>query len=211
MPELLEEWQRLEAVEPARAARLAEPIRTLENWDYVASVDSWETTLFVLWADRYLNTNEAAKRDRWARVEVFEEVVKTLIATWGTWRTPWGELNRVQRPDASGQVPFDDALLSLPVAGAPGWLGSVFTSYTRQPEGRRRRYGVHGNSFVKIIEFGPQVRARSILTFGQSGNPTSPHFFDQAPLYSRKMFKPAWFSLEEIEARAARVYQPGSE
>jgi acyl-homoserine-lactone acylase len=65
---------------------------------------------------------------------------------------------------------------------------------------------VHGNSFVKVIEFGPEIRGRSILTFGQSGDPASAHYFDQAPLYSGKRFKPAWFSREEVEANAERVY-----
>ena len=93
----------------------------------------------------------------------------------------------------------------------PGWLGSVFTYSAAQSTGQRRRYGVHGNSIVKVIEFGPRVRARSILTFGQSGDPESPHYFDQAPLYSRMQFKPSWFAREEISANAEKVYSPGSE
>jgi penicillin amidase len=44
--------------------------------------------------------------------------------------------------------------------------------------------------------------------FGQSGDPESPHFFDQAPLYSERRFKPAWFTREEVEANATRSYRP---
>ena len=119
---------------------------------------------------------------------------------------PWGEINRIQRPDAAGFLPFDDDLPSLPVAGAPGWLGSVFTFDTRRAEGGRRSYGQHGNSFVKVVEFAPTVRARSIFVFGQSGDPTSPHYFDQAELYSASRFKPAWFSREEVESHSERTY-----
>ncbi len=183
----------------------------LRDWDYVSTIDSWSTTLFVLWAERFNRLRAQGREERWARVGALEAVLDALEADWGTWRVPWGELNRLQRPDASGQVPFDDAAPSLPVAGAPGWLGSVFTYSPAGDTGQRRRYGVHGNSIVKVIEFGPQVRARSLLTFGQSGDPESPHYFDQAPLYSRKQFKLSWFTREEISANAARVYSPGSE
>ncbi len=211
VPDILHEWELLRSADPALAEALAEPVGALRDWDYVSTIDSWSTTLFVLWAERFNRLRGQAGEERWPRLRALEAVIDTLEADWGTWQVPWGELNRLQRPDASGQVPFDDDAPSLPVAGAPGWLGSVFTYTSFTAPDQRRRYGVHGNSIVKVIEFGPQVRARSLLTFGQSGDPDSPHYFDQAPLYSRKQFKPSWFGRDEIEASAERVYSPGSE
>jgi acyl-homoserine lactone acylase PvdQ len=211
LPELLKELGELQEHDSLRAVKLRQAKDVLEGWDFVATTDSWATSLFVLWAERFTRLRPTQRQGGWARTEALEEILNELRGDWGTWRVPWGELNRIERPDASGQKPFADSLPSLPVAGAPGWLGSVFTFHTAPQRDLRRRYGVHGNSFVKVIEFGPQVRARSLLTFGQSGDPSSPHYFDQAPLYSAKRFKPAWFTGEEIAENAERVYHPGLE
>jgi acyl-homoserine-lactone acylase len=48
-----------------------------------------------------------------------------------------------------------------------------------------------------------------VHTMGASGHASSKHFFDQAPLYARGQFRPAWFTLEEIKANLERQYNPG--
>jgi acyl-homoserine-lactone acylase len=204
LDDLFAAFERLERDDPAAAARLAGPVAALRGWDRTAAKASAATTLFVRWSES-VNPDRMRQSDRW--LEALAEAVERLEADWGTWEVPWGEVNRIQRPDASGRLPFDDALPSLPAAGAPGWLGSVFTFHTQRAEGGKRHYGVHGNSFVKVIEFAPDVRSHSIFVFGQSGDPASPHYFDQAELYSAKAFKPAWFSREDVEAHAQRTYQ----
>jgi acyl-homoserine lactone acylase PvdQ len=57
-----------------------------------------------------------------------------------------------------------------------------------------------------MVAFGPAVRAASILNYGQSGDPASAHFFDQAMLYAQRRFKPAWFDRADVEANAVRSY-----
>ena len=110
------------------------------------------------------------------------------------------------------QVPFDD---NAPQRGDPrrtrGQLGSFFTYTSQGPDARtpKRRYGVHGNSFVKVIEFGPAPKARSILTFGQNGDPASPHYLDQLPIYAARGMKVAWSDRATVEANAERTYSPG--
>jgi acyl-homoserine-lactone acylase len=46
---------------------------------------------------------------------------------------------------------------------------------------------------------------------GESGDPASPHFFDQGPLYVRGQFKPDWFDLSEIKQHLEQAYHPGEE
>lgn len=70
-------------------------------------------------------------------------------------------------------------------------------------------YGYVGNSFVAVVEFGKTIKAKSVLAGGNSNNPQSPYFTNQAELYSNGQFKDVWFYRKDVEANAARKYQPG--
>lgn len=197
---------------PLRAGRpgrvdLEAVMATLTAWDRRAEIGSPATTLFVLAAERwFLDHMSSASPGPWSWSLAVAGTAERLRETWGGLDVPWGEINRLQRPLSNDSSAFSDSLASLPVGGAPGFLGSIFTFQTEPLGTVGRRYGVHGNTFVKVIEFGPRVRGRSVVPFGQSGDPGSAHYFDQAPLYARGSFKAAWMTLEEVEADAKERY-----
>jgi penicillin amidase len=214
IPQLVQEWQALFAKEPERAAKLKEPVALLKEWDGVSTVDSVPMTLFTIAYDRV--TTMTRQRDvlNSPRIRALETTVADLEKGFGTWKVAWGELNRLQRIhgskiDLRGHGEFRDDQPSLPIAGAPGPVGIVFSFYALPQQGQKRHYGVAGSSFVGVVELGDRPRAKTVLQFGQSGDPESPHWTDQAQIYAKGQFKSAWYEKNEIEANSKRRYHPG--
>jgi len=216
IPDLVKEWEALSSKEPDRAAKLKEPVELLKGWDCISAVDSVPMTLFAETYDRALKL--IAKRDlqNYPRIRALEATLANLEKTHGSWKVAWGEINRLQRIhgsqiDQRGQGAFRDDQPSLPIAGAPGPLGVVFNFYAVPQAGQKRHYGVAGHSFVGAIELAAQPKAKTILQFGESGDPASPHWFDQAALYAKKQFKPSWYAQADVEAHSERHYHPGEQ
>ncbi len=207
LPALFDLFDQLRQEDPARAAGIADVVEELRAWDRRSRIDSVPMTLFDRW-DRLVTTLKGTP-DPYLKVTALEQARTALEEAFGTWRVPWGEVNRLQRVHTSGTLePYAEGRPSVPVAGGRPGLGIIFAFNTTTPAGQSRSYGVSGDSYISVIEFGEQVLARSLLVSGQSADPTSPHFFDQADLYSQGRFKPAWFDRAEVEANAERIYRP---
>jgi len=222
VPAVVADWEALPDGDPFKA-RLAGQMALLRGWDLRFSTASTATSLAVLWGQDMVKQSAArAKAQRMPvidfvqarltpreRLESLARASDKLQADFGSWKTPWGEINRFQRLSGAVDQQYDDARPSLPVAFTSANWGSLASFGMTAPQTTKRIYGDRGNSFVAAVEFGPRVRAKSILAGGESGDPRSPHFADQAAMYSRGEFKDVLYSKDDIEKHLERKYHPG--
>ncbi|MDC3330697.1 penicillin acylase family protein [Pseudomonadales bacterium] len=99
----------------------------------------------------------------------------------------------------------------MAVGFGSGRWGALASFGVKRFAGREKRYGASGNRFVAMVEFGETPRAKSLLAGGQSGDPRSPHCFDQARLSTEGRFKDVAYYREGVLAHAQSIYQPGAE
>jgi acyl-homoserine-lactone acylase len=209
--------------------KLGAPMQELKNWDRYSSGSSIATTLAVEWAALLLQKAPPARTDREStnmiavfsglaanvspveKISLLNNVVQDLQKRFGTWKIAWGDINRFQRNDKSNNLEFSDARWSLPVDLASATWGSLPSYNSRRFQGTEKRYGISGNSFVAAVEFGKRVKAKTIMTGGNSFDTGSPHFTDQAEGFIEGKFKTIHFYKEDVMKNVKKMFQPGQD
>jgi len=222
IPAVLRAYDQARPGDPARAA-LGEPIEALRGWDLRWGVESVPTSLAIFMGEALMPLVRDEARDE--EISVYEymatraspaqllralsDASARLEEEFGSWRTPWGEINRFQRLTGDIVQPFNDDGPSTPVGFTSSRWGSLASFGARPYPGTVRWYGTSGNSFVAVVEFGDSLRARAVTAGGLNHDPASPHFNDQAERYATGNLREVHFYPGDIEAHAERVYRPG--
>jgi acyl-homoserine-lactone acylase len=223
VPALIKSYDEISANNVKLRTKLSGPVDTLRKWDLKYSANSVATSLAVYWGEemtakvkqpvpgtgKLIFDYIAEELPPEALLEGLKNAVDKLTRDFGTWSTAWGEINRYQRLTVDIVQKFDDSKPSLPVGFASAKWGSLASFASRSYPGTKKMYGTSGNSFVAVVEFGKRIRAKSILAGGISGDPGSPHFDDQALMYTIGEFKDVLFYREDIEQNVERKYIPG--
>jgi acyl-homoserine-lactone acylase len=223
IPTLIKAYDQTPASDPVKA-KVAEQIAMLRAWDYRWAVSSVPTTLACYWGDelgrrvhadadgedmsiyQYMATRTSAHE----KLDALAVASDSLAKNFGTWKMPWGEVNRFQRLTDDIVHPFDDAAASIPVGFASARWGSLASFGAWERESTKKIYGTGGNSFVAVVEFGDSVRARAITAGGESGDTASKHFDDQALRYSKGDLREVYFYPSQLVGHTERTYHPGS-
>ena len=207
---------------------LQEPISILKNWDYHSGENSVATTLAVYWGEKILRpiyfikvpgadeNDQVVKTKKFAETATAKQLLQPLLSAindltnnFGTWNIEWGKVNRYQRISRNIESKFNDDSLSLPVGFTSSTWGEIPSFVSHTFDGTKKRYGYNGNSFICAVEFGKRIKAKSLLTGGESGHKDSKHFFDQGYRYSKGIFKDVLFYKEDVLKHVERKYHPG--
>lgn len=174
----------------------------LSAWDRQTEANSKGAVLFAVWARAMpssqlfatnwdekspLNTPKGLANPAKA-VQVLEAAATTVKLLYGTPDVAWGEVARLRY-----------GKLDLPASGGPGLFG-IFRVIDLIPAKDGKFQQIAGDSYIAATEFSNPVKAKVLMTYGNSTQPGSSHIGDQLPLYSRNQLRQAWRTRKEIEA-----------
>jgi acyl-homoserine-lactone acylase len=222
IPVLVKAYDATPKSDPLKA-RLSGQIAVLRAWNDRWGVNSIATSLAVFWGeDIFAHVRARADalgispNDYVMQRATRQELLASLAAgsdrlteAFGSWETPWGQINRFQRINDDISPGFDDSKPSIPVPFTSSVWGSLAAFGAHPYPNTRRWYGSEGNSFVAVVEFGPRVRAWAVTAGGESGNPASPHFDDQAANYAMGGLRPVYYYRSQLQGHIERQYHPG--
>lgn len=179
----------------------------LKAWDRQTEAESSGAVLFYAWAARFMGPTLASQagfavpyelqsplttprglKDPRQAVQQLDDAAQETQREFGALDVPWGQVMR-----------YRHAGLDLPANGGFGNLG-IFRVITFGPLNNKTRSQVHGETYIAAVEFTSPVKAKVLLTYGNSSQPGSPHQADQLPLLARKELRTAWLTRAEVEA-----------
>ena len=173
----------------------------LESWDRQTNPDSRGALLFSSWASEVgssvfgkpwdiqnprLTPDGLADPD--SAVAALIKVADRMTSEFGSLYKSWGEVHRLRFGDHD-----------YPAIGGPDWMGTFCVLYFSADQDGRLR-ATYGDSYMSVVEFSDPIRAKVLLSYGNSTQPDSPHRGDQLELFARKEMRPAWRTQAEIEA-----------
>jgi acyl-homoserine-lactone acylase len=226
LPKYAHELEQLTNDDPEFAGKVRPYLEHLLSWDAKITAESTAATLYHAWYERLYGMRYPGEtirerfRDKPAeQLAALVRAAEHLQHLHGSWQVPYGDLYRSQRIPNIGDltdVRFNDNGPSLLSLGGHGPMGVVFTQYYTPSLqipwviSQRKRYGIVGTSYLAAWEFNKDgVRGASLVPFGASGDPKSPHYFDQAELLSERKMKPELFTKQEVLSGAVKSYHPG--
>ena len=209
IPALIRAYDQTDASNPLKA-ELTDQVNILRDWDLRWSVESIATSLAIFFGEETRRLDATERELPQQQLQALSVASARLEADFGSWRTPWGDINRFQRLTGDIVPPFDDAGPSTPVGFPSGRWGSLASFGARAYPQTKKWYGTSGNSFVAVVEFGDQVRARAVTAGGLDSDPSSPHFNDQAELYATGDLREVYYYRADVEDHMEREYHPGN-
>ncbi|MFM1879375.1 MAG: hypothetical protein RLZZ241_2241 [Bacteroidota bacterium] len=184
---------------PTDFPEVTDLLQILREWDRKADIDSHGAGIFAALyytlrnAWPYLGPNKTFTREQ--LLTALKVVKRDLTAQFGTTQITLGMFQNLIRGNKK-----------LPIWGLP----DVITAMHGQAQETGPYRITNGESYIALIQFSANhTKYESVISYGNSNRPDSPHYNDQMELYQNFKTKPMSFDREEVLKTAILKYHPG--
>ena len=170
----------------------------IQNWDRITNPTSYGAGAYASLYYQLTPFYYQLGKDRIFTKEALYEALKItkdhLKTYFNAERIQLGEFQKLVRGNKE-----------LPIFGLP----DVVTAMRGQPYKDGKIKITHGESYIGLVRFTPnKTYFESVISFGNSRRPESPHYTDQMELYSNFETKTMSFDRSDVMKTARKVYAP---
>jgi acyl-homoserine-lactone acylase len=173
-------------------------LTSIKNWDRVTNPDSYGAGAYALLYYQLGPFFDQLSEDRVFTHEVLFEALKItkayMMTHFNNERVRLGDFQKLVRGEKE-----------LPVFGLP----DVVTAMRGEPYKAGKIKITHGESYIGLVRFTPtKTYYESVISYGNSRRPESPHYSDQMELYVNFKTKTMSFDKSEVLDSAIKIYAP---
>ena len=197
------------AIDDFGSANSKKAKKLLQKWDRKADVNSIGMLLFYHWSKKFSVDDNSTYTKPWnindpvntpdglsdpqKAVKLLDESVIEIEEKFGRLDIKWGDYYRIKYNG-----------IDLPANGIDGRLGVFRVAWPGKSTDKNMYVG-GGDSWVSVIEFGQKIRAKALLSYGNSTQKDSPNNGDQLELFSKKELRDIWFYETELIPNIVKV------
>ncbi len=177
---------------------ISDLIIEIQNWDRSTNSDSIGAGIFAMF---YYNLGNYIRKPYINRnlsnnliAQMLRDVKAYMVKYFNKTNVSLGEYQKLVRGDKE-----------IPIWGMP----DVITAMTSSKHKDGKIKIVHGESYIQLVKFSDgKPYIESIMSYGNSENPDSPHFDDQMEMFTKFKTKKMTFDKEVIYKNAKSIYRP---
>lgn len=177
---------------------VSELLTSIKNWDRVTNPQSYGAGAYAVLYYQLGPFYDKLSDNRVFTHDILFEALKTtknyILTHFNSERVRLGEFQKLVRGDKS-----------LPIFGLP----DVVTAMRGEPYKDGKIKITHGESYIGLVRFTPtKTYYESVISYGNSRRPESPHYTDQMELYVNFKTKTMSFDRSEVLNSALERYAP---
>ena len=197
------------AIDDFGSANSKKAKKLLQKWDRKADVNSIGMLLFYHWSKKFSVDDNSTYTKPWnindpvntpdglsdpqKAVKLLDESVIEIEEEFGKLDVKWGDYYRIKYNG-----------IDLPANGIDGRLGVFRVAWPGRSTDKNMYVG-GGDSWVSVIEFGQKIRAKALLSYGNSTQKDSPNNGDQLALFSKKELRNVWFYESDLIPNIVKI------
>ena len=198
-------FQHIFQIDPQKYPDIQDALELLKTWNYRADTNNKVCAMLVVAFDYIFQNTNSGYVELETGISISEKLLVEAIRYAKKWLLKhyqcidpeFGKVQRLRRKHAN---------VNYAISGMPEMLSPITSKVMKEGY----LLPINGDTYIQFTTYGENglEKIETIVPFGASRNPNSPHYTDQMHLFAQRKLKVMTLNKEEILKNATKIYLP---